>query len=135
MLDNASNNDTFVDGIERRTRKAGVPFNASWARLRCMPHTIHLAAIKVRFLTNAMSVNLLFPGLCSSLNASALFQVRRAGKLLHALVTIKTLPQHRSTVTLTTTLQLKTITKATRPTMLYQVVLSSRIDQETFCLL
>jgi hypothetical protein len=49
MLDNASNNDTFVDGIERRTKKAGVPFNASWARLRCMPHTIHLAAIKVHF--------------------------------------------------------------------------------------
>jgi hypothetical protein len=47
MLDNASNNDTFVDGIERRSKKAGVPFNAMWARLRCMPHTIHLAAIKV----------------------------------------------------------------------------------------
>jgi hypothetical protein len=51
MLDNASNNDTFVEGIERRAKKAGVPFNASWARLRCMPHTIHLAAIKVWFLT------------------------------------------------------------------------------------
>ena len=47
MLDNASNNDTFVDGIKRRTKKAGVPFNSSWARLRCMLHTIHLAAIKV----------------------------------------------------------------------------------------
>lgn len=47
MLDNASNNDTFVDGIERRCKKAGVSFKASWARLRCMPHTIHLAAIKL----------------------------------------------------------------------------------------
>lgn len=47
MLDNASNNDTFVDGIKSRCNKAGVPFNAKWARLRCMPHTIHLAAIKV----------------------------------------------------------------------------------------
>jgi hypothetical protein len=56
MLDNAMNNDTFVDGIERRAKKAGVPFNASWARLRCMPHTIHLAAIKVCFSTMSMSM-------------------------------------------------------------------------------
>jgi|ERR1700678_1101013 hypothetical protein len=47
MLDNASNNDTFVDGIKSRCDKEGIPFNATWARLRCMPHTIHLAAIKV----------------------------------------------------------------------------------------
>jgi hypothetical protein len=62
MLDNASNNDTFVDGIERRLKKAGVPFNASWARLRCMPHTIHLAAIKVRFLSTSIFVGLRSPG-------------------------------------------------------------------------
>ena len=47
MLDNALNNDTFVDGIERRAKKAGVSFNVSWARLHCMPHTIHLTAIKL----------------------------------------------------------------------------------------
>lgn len=47
MLDNASNNDTFVDGIKMRCDAAGIPFNGKWARLRCMPHTIHLAAIKV----------------------------------------------------------------------------------------
>ena len=46
MLDNASNNDTFVDGIESRCNKAGIPFNSPWAKLQCMPHTIHLAAIK-----------------------------------------------------------------------------------------
>jgi hypothetical protein len=56
MLDNASNNDTFVDGIERRAKKAGAPFNASWARLCCMPHTIHLAAIKVHFLMTCTPV-------------------------------------------------------------------------------
>jgi hypothetical protein len=61
MLDNASNNDTFVDGIERRAKKAGVPFNASWARLRCMPHTIHLAAIKVRVSISSTFVGLMFP--------------------------------------------------------------------------
>jgi hypothetical protein len=61
MLDNASNNNTFVDGMEHRAKKAGVPFNASWARLRCMPHTIHLAAIKVCFLMTSTSVGLQFP--------------------------------------------------------------------------
>jgi hypothetical protein len=61
MLDNASNNDTFVDGIERRAKKAGVPFNASWARLRCMPHTIHLAALKVCFSISSTFVCLQFP--------------------------------------------------------------------------
>jgi hypothetical protein len=48
MLNNASNNDTMVEGIQARTAKEGIYFDASWARLRCMPHTIHLAAIKVR---------------------------------------------------------------------------------------
>ena len=47
MLDNASNNDTMVEGIESRAAKEGIHLNAAWARLRCMPHTIHLAAIKV----------------------------------------------------------------------------------------
>ena len=47
MLNNASNNDTFVDGIKLRCDKAGIPFNEKWARLWCMPHMIHLAAIKL----------------------------------------------------------------------------------------
>ena len=58
MLDNTSNNDTFADGIERHAKKAGAPFNASWARLCCMPHTIHLAAIKVCFLMTSIPVGL-----------------------------------------------------------------------------
>ncbi len=49
MTDNASNMSTFVDGVESRAKAIGVAFNAHWARLRCMPHTIHLAALKVRF--------------------------------------------------------------------------------------
>lgn len=47
MLDNAMNNDTMVEGIKRRANAAGIKMNASWARLRCMPHTVHLSAIKV----------------------------------------------------------------------------------------
>jgi hypothetical protein len=47
MLDNASNNDTLVKGIKERAGSEGIELNAAWACLQCMPHTIHLAAIKV----------------------------------------------------------------------------------------
>lgn len=47
MLDNASNNDTLVEGITNRAKQRGVIMNANWIRLRCMPHTVHLAALKV----------------------------------------------------------------------------------------
>ena len=46
MMDNASNNDTLMDALEVRCLEAGIKFSASEARMRCMPHTIHLAAIK-----------------------------------------------------------------------------------------
>jgi len=49
MLDNASNNNTMIVGIERRAAAEGISFDASWARLGCMPHTIHLAMVKVNF--------------------------------------------------------------------------------------
>jgi hypothetical protein len=46
MMDNASNNDTLVKGLEQRAEAEGITFNAAWARLRCMPHTVCLAALK-----------------------------------------------------------------------------------------
>ncbi|KAF8812635.1 hypothetical protein BYT27DRAFT_7086732, partial [Phlegmacium glaucopus] len=49
MMDNASNNDTLMEALELRCCNAGIEFSASVARMRCMPHTIHLAAIKVYF--------------------------------------------------------------------------------------
>jgi hypothetical protein len=47
MLDNASNNDTMIKGIAQRAALEGISLNPAWARLRCMPHTIHLAAVRV----------------------------------------------------------------------------------------
>jgi hypothetical protein len=47
MMDNATNNDTLAESIETRCRAADIPFSARYARMRCMPHTIHLAAQKV----------------------------------------------------------------------------------------
>ncbi|TFK59969.1 hypothetical protein BDN72DRAFT_732468, partial [Pluteus cervinus] len=55
MLDNASNNDTFVAGIASRAAKAGIFFDPKWARLRCLPHTIHLAAIQLLEAIGALS--------------------------------------------------------------------------------
>ena len=47
--DNATNNDTMMDALERRcrTHKPPIPFSAKVARMRCVPHTIHLAALQV----------------------------------------------------------------------------------------
>ncbi|KAK0471748.1 hypothetical protein IW261DRAFT_1344152, partial [Armillaria novae-zelandiae] len=47
MLDNASNNDTLVKSIKSHCKKEGIMFDARLSRLRCMPHTVHLAAIKL----------------------------------------------------------------------------------------
>jgi len=47
IMDNAMNNDTLVDGIEAWCEAAGIKFSAKQAQLRCMPHTCHLAALKV----------------------------------------------------------------------------------------
>lgn len=49
-MDNASNNDTLMRAIEKRcadAKPAKVDFSAADSRMRCMPHTVHLAAIKV----------------------------------------------------------------------------------------
>ncbi|KIL62624.1 hypothetical protein M378DRAFT_47941, partial [Amanita muscaria Koide BX008] len=47
VMDNATNNDTMMVAIERRCKEAKVYFSALESRLRCMPHTVHLAAIKL----------------------------------------------------------------------------------------
>jgi hypothetical protein len=47
---NASNNDTMVEELERLHKAEGLQFNSLWARLRCMPHTVHLSALEVSLL-------------------------------------------------------------------------------------
>ncbi|KAF8798661.1 hypothetical protein BYT27DRAFT_7122774 [Phlegmacium glaucopus] len=47
MMDNASNNDMLMEALESRCHDAGIEFSAAAARMQCMPHTIHLAAIKL----------------------------------------------------------------------------------------
>jgi hypothetical protein len=47
MMDNASNNDTLMATLETLCLEQGIEFSAKQSRLRCLPHTIHLAALKV----------------------------------------------------------------------------------------
>ena len=47
VMDNATNSNTMMMSLERRCQQRGIQFLAQYARMRCMPHTIHLAAIKV----------------------------------------------------------------------------------------
>jgi hypothetical protein len=54
VMDNASNNNTMMVSLERRCQQRAIQFSAQDARMRCMPHTIHLAAIKVLFLPSQL---------------------------------------------------------------------------------
>ncbi|KAJ7939293.1 hypothetical protein B0H13DRAFT_1514502, partial [Mycena leptocephala] len=47
VMDDATNNDTMVEAFASRCRSIGIPLFSRHARMRCMPHTIHLAALKV----------------------------------------------------------------------------------------
>ena len=47
VMDNASNNNTLMVSLEQRHQKQGILFLAQDARMQCIPHTIHFAAIKV----------------------------------------------------------------------------------------
>ncbi|KAJ7732247.1 hypothetical protein DFH07DRAFT_755368, partial [Mycena maculata] len=47
VMDNATNNDTMMEAIERKCWDAGIAFSARKSRMRCMPHTVHLAALKL----------------------------------------------------------------------------------------
>ncbi|KAH9069440.1 hypothetical protein EDB83DRAFT_2518604 [Lactarius deliciosus] len=47
MLDNTSNNDTMLESVQQCAREEGIRIKASWVHLRCIPHTIHLAAVKL----------------------------------------------------------------------------------------
>ncbi|KAF9551879.1 hypothetical protein CPC08DRAFT_647470, partial [Agrocybe pediades] len=47
VLDNTMNNGTMIEEIKRRAALKGIPLDASWSRLWCMPHIVHLSALKV----------------------------------------------------------------------------------------
>jgi hypothetical protein len=46
-MDNATNNETLMEALESRCHAVSIEFLATASRMRCIPHTIHLAVIKV----------------------------------------------------------------------------------------
>jgi hypothetical protein len=46
-MDNASNNNTMMADLEALSLADGLAFSAMDSCMQCMPHTIHLAALKV----------------------------------------------------------------------------------------
>ncbi|KAJ7455098.1 hypothetical protein FB451DRAFT_942004, partial [Mycena latifolia] len=47
VMDNASNNDTMASHFQKKCEERNIEFDAEEARIRCMPHTAHLAALKL----------------------------------------------------------------------------------------
>ncbi|KAJ7216043.1 hypothetical protein GGX14DRAFT_317909, partial [Mycena pura] len=47
MMDNATNNDTLIEAIEEKCAERNIDFSGERSRLRCMPHTVHLAVMEV----------------------------------------------------------------------------------------
>ncbi|KAJ6576257.1 hypothetical protein B0H10DRAFT_1837214, partial [Mycena sp. CBHHK59/15] len=43
VMDNALKNDTMVEHFQQKCEENGIEFNGEVARIRCMPHTSHLA--------------------------------------------------------------------------------------------
>ncbi|KAF8214654.1 hypothetical protein K438DRAFT_1562394, partial [Mycena galopus ATCC 62051] len=51
VMDNTSNNDTMASHFLWKCEERNIEFDAEEARLRCMPHTAHLATLKVAYNT------------------------------------------------------------------------------------
>jgi hypothetical protein len=82
VMDNASNNNTMMTSLERRCQQRGIEFSAQDARMRCMPHTIHLAALKVFFISHfrvSYDLYLMFHSLAPGRNRSTVEGRRQEG--------------------------------------------------------
>jgi hypothetical protein len=89
VMDNASNNNTLMMSLERRCQERSIQFSAQDARMRCMPHTIHLAAIKVLVLLFQLSCAVFNFSLFSSWKGSEQYQRPKARRQPRAVATIR----------------------------------------------
>jgi hypothetical protein len=46
-MDNVTHNDTLVEAFGKRCEDEGIPLSSLDARMQCMPHAVHLSALKV----------------------------------------------------------------------------------------
>ncbi|KAG1753352.1 hypothetical protein EDB19DRAFT_1627207, partial [Suillus lakei] len=47
VCDNATNNDTLLESLENRCAAEGIEFSHMKARIRCLPHIVHLSAMRL----------------------------------------------------------------------------------------
>ncbi|KAF5319077.1 hypothetical protein D9758_018663 [Tetrapyrgos nigripes] len=55
VMDNVTNNDTMIESLAKKYSEANLQLSAKDARMCCMPHTIHLAAMKLLEAIGAVS--------------------------------------------------------------------------------
>ena len=91
-MDNASNN-TLMTSLEWQCEEHGIPFSVQDAHMHCMPHTVHLATIKVlKYLL--LHVKTVFNcQLSSSLKELVQYQRQMARRWLLVVATTKTMSQ------------------------------------------
>jgi hypothetical protein len=106
VMDNASNNNTLMVSLEQRCQQRSIQFSAQDARMRCMPHTIHLAAIKVLVLLLQFLCAMSNFSLFSSWKESEQYRRPKARRQPRAVSTIKTTSQCPSRVNMTMMQQL-----------------------------
>ena len=106
VMDNASNNNTLMMSLEWRCQQRNIQFSAQDARMQCMPHTIHLAAIKVLVLLSQLLFAMSNFSLFSSWKESERYQRPKARRQPRAVATIKITSQCRSRANMTMMQQL-----------------------------
>ncbi|KAG1833188.1 hypothetical protein F4604DRAFT_1515537, partial [Suillus subluteus] len=47
VCDNAMNNDTLLESLEAKCVTEGIKFSHKKARIRCLPHIVHLSAMQL----------------------------------------------------------------------------------------
>ena len=111
----------MVEGIESRAAKEGIHLNAAWAHLCCMPHTIHLAAIKVCLINHLQFMILILMISCSylkQLGPSPRWKPKRP----HPEVATTKIQQRLPLVILTTTTLLHKMMETKRRLLVYPLM-------------
>ena len=108
-MDNASNNNTLITSLDRWCEECGIPFSVQEACMHCMPHTVHLAAVKI-FKCLFLHIETVFNHhLFSSLKELVQYKRWMARRQLLIVATIKIMSQSLSCVNMIITLQLMTV--------------------------
>lgn len=115
-----------MTSLERRCHERGINFSATNSRMRCMPHTIHLAAIQVN-LYQFKRIEYWLINTSSYSKALGLFQNQKARKLQRRSVITKKLFWHPSRVNLMKMLSPRRTLRTTKMQLLVKIQQSRSI--------